>query len=258
MEGTILSAAEAVEYGEFKRTRREAEIAVALHKLIVNASRRETDRHALKAACESAKKLNAYGVLSSPVGVAAAKKHLSGTQSYVIALVGGTGESLIPVKRLETRKAVSQGAKEIRLVLCYSALRAGNSSYLRREIKKIKRAARKCPLSVSLEDHSIGEEEIALGTRAAVEGKADAVCVRGEIPLVLRALRVSGGKLRVDVSEVENAEQLRALLKSGAALAETSDAERIASELHDAAREESARLSTVMIPSADEEAPRTE
>ena len=247
MEGTYLSAAEAVEYGEFKRTRREAEIAVTLHKLVVEASRRETYKSALKTACESAKKLNAYGVLASPVGVAAAKKHLSGSQTYVICLVGGTGESLIPVKRLEAKKAIWQGAKEIRLVLCYSALRSGNASYLRREVKKIKRVAKKLPLVVSLEDHTLSEEEIAFGTKAACEGGADAVCVRGELPLLLRALRASGGKVRVDVGEVENAEQLRVLVKSGASLVQTNVPERIAEELYDAAREEGERLSAVRI-----------
>ncbi len=247
MEGTYLSAAEAVEYGEFKRTRREAEISVTLHKLTVDASRRETDRFALKTACESARKFFAYGVLVSPINVAAAKKHLAGSETYVICLVGGTGESILPVKRLEAKKALSQGAKEIRLVLCYSALRAANASYLRREIKKIKRAVRKLPLVVSLEDHSLGEEEVALGAKLAAEAGADAVCVRGETQFVLRALRASGGKIRVDASEVENAEQLRALIKAGSSLFGTSDPERIAKELYDRAREESEQVATVPI-----------
>ena len=244
MEGTFLSAAEAVEYGEFKRTRREAEISVTLHKLTVDASRRETDRFALKTACESARKLFAYGVLVSPVHVGAAKKYLAGSETYVICLVGGTGETIVPVKRLEAKKAISQGAREIRLVLCYSALRAANASYLRREIKKLKRAARKVPLVVSLEDHTLGEEEIALGAKLAAEANADAVCVRGETQLVLRALRAGGGKIRVDASEVENAEQLRTLAKSGASLLGTADPERIAKELYERAREEAGQLAS--------------
>ncbi len=247
MEATYLSAAEAVEYGEFKRTRREAEISVVLHKLTVDASRRETDRFALKTACESARKLSAYGVLVSPVHVGAAKKHLTGSECYIVCLVGGTGESILPVKRLEAKKAISQGAREIRLILCYSALRAANVSYLRREIKKTRRAARKLPLVISLEDHTLGEEDVALGAKLAAEGGADAVCVRGETQLVLRALRASGGKIRVDVSGVENAEQLRALSKAGASLIGTSDPEKIAKELYDRAREESGQVLTVPV-----------
>lgn len=242
MEGTVISAAEAVEYGEFKRTKREAEIAVACKKLLVDASRRETDRYALKTACESARKLGAYGVLVSPVGVAPAKKHLSGSTTYVSCLVGGTGETLMPVKKLEAKKAISLGARDIRLVLCYSALRAGNLSYLKREVKKVRRAAKKLPLSVSLEDHTLSEDEVALGVRAAAEGGADAVCVRGETQLLLRALRAGGGKVRVDASCIENAEQMRSLAKAGGRLMQTDVPERIAKEMYEQAKEETERV----------------
>lgn len=236
METTVLSAAEAVEYGEFRRNRREAEIAVSLHKLVVDASRRETDRYSLKAACDSAKKFASYGVLVSPVNVASARRGLTGSECYVCCLVGGTGESLMTVKKTEAKKAAAQGAKEIRLVLCYSALRSGNAQYLKREVKKVKRAVKRLPLVVSLEDHSLSEDEVALGVRAATEGGADAVCVRGEVELVLRALRASAGRLRVDAAGAENAEQLRALLKAGASRVSTGCSERVAEEMYQAAQ----------------------
>lgn len=245
MDEMMLSAAEAAEYGEFKRSRREAEIAVSLHKLIVDASRRETDKYALKTACTCVRKLFSYGVLVTPVGVAAAKRHLAESESYVVALVGGTGETLLSVKRYEAKKAVAAGAKEIRLVPCYSALKAGNLGYLRREVKRVKKAVRKRPLVLSVEDHALSSDEVALAVRCACDGGADAVCVRGETELVLRALRVSAGKLRVDASGVENAEQLRAVLKSGAACVTTSCAEKISEEMYEMAREEGQRLIAV-------------
>ncbi len=256
--GTFLSAAEAAEYGEFKRTRREAEIAVSLHKLIMDASRRETDRHMLKSACDSVRKLYSYGVLVSPVSVAAAKRNLQDTEAYVVALVGGTGETLLPVKKYEAKKAVGQGARELRLILCYSALKAGNLGYLRREVRRVKRTARKLPLAVSLEDHSLSEDEVALGVRAACEGGADAVCVRGEVNLVLRALRVSAGKIRVDASNVENAEQMRALLKAGASLITTDCADRISEEMYRMAREEAGQIGTVVLPLPEHELQETD
>ncbi len=237
MEGRYLSAAEAAEYGEFKRTRREAEIAVSLHKLIVDAAARETDRYRRKAVCEQAKKLSAYGVFTSPVGIAAVKRHLSGSEVRICCRIGGTGETLLPVKKYEAKRAIAQGAGELRLVLTYSALKSGNAAYLKREVKKLRRAARKRLLVVSLEDHSLTEDDIALGTRAAVEGGADAVCVRGDVGLVLRALRVSGGKLRVDASDVENSAQLEELLRAGASLVQTSDPQKIAEEMYEKVRE---------------------
>ncbi len=242
--GTFLSAAEAAEYGEFKRTRREAEIAVSLHKVIVDASH-EASRGTLKGACSCVRRLFSYGVLVPPVLAASAKKYLAGSESYVIACIGGTGETLPSVKKYEARKCISQGAKEIRLFPCGSALKAGDLSYLRREVKRVKRAARKLSVILSLEDRSFTEEEVALGTRAACEGGADGVCVRGEVALVLRALRVSAGKLRVDASHVENAEQMRSLLKAGAGLITTACAEEIAEEMYRMAREEASHIGTV-------------
>ncbi len=246
--GTFLSAAEAAEYGEFKRTRREAEIAVSLHKIIVDASRREAGRDALKAACGCVRRLFSYGVLVPPVLASPAKKRLAGSEAYVVVRIGGAGETLPAVKRYEAKKSVSQGAREILLSPCFSALKAGDLAYLRRETKKVKRAVRKLPLILSLEDHTLSEDEVALGVRAACEGGADGVCVRGEVSLVLRALRVCAGKLRVDASGVENAEQMRALLKAGASLLSTDCAEEIAEEMYRMAREEAGRIATVSFP----------
>ncbi len=232
METTIVSAEEAAEFGEFKRSRREAEIALLLKKVVVDASRRETDRHALKGACDCAKKFGARGVLVSPVGVSAAKKFLAGAEPCVVCLVGGTGESLPALKRAEAKRAARQGAREILLVPCYSALAGGNASYLKREVKKVKRAAKRNAVFLLLDDHTLTEDDVALGTRAAKEGRADGVCVRGEPRLVLRALTVGGGRLSVHCTGVENAAQLRTAVRAGAMSASSRALEEIAEELY--------------------------
>lgn len=237
MDTTVLSAAEALEYGEFKRSRREAEVMLTLKKLIVDASRRETDKSALKSACESASKLGAALVLVSPVHAAAAKRLLAEREPRVSCCVGGTGESLISIKKAEAKKAMKQGAAEIRLVPCYSALIGGNIAYLKREFRRVKKAVKKCALVIMLDDPVLDGEELARGIRTACEAKADGVCVRGELPVLMRAVKASAGRLTVHVSHVENAEQLRLLLKAGASYASTCQAEKIAEELYFSAKE---------------------
>ena len=236
-QSAVLSAAEAAEFGEFKRYRRETEISLTLKKLVLDASGRETDKHALKAVCESAKRLGAACVLVSPVNASAARRNLV----PFCCIVGGTGESITAVKKTEAKKAVRQGAGELRLIPCYSALVGGNLSYLKREIKRVKRAAKKCALTVALDDRALSADQVAFGVRAACEGKADAVCVRGETALVLRAQpaargeraqQVASGRISSDVSFVENAEQLRLLVKAGARRAVTGNGERIAEDLY--------------------------
>ena len=229
-----LSPEELAEYAEYKRRKRETEISFTLRRLIVDASRRETDRQALRLACESAKRLGAKTVLVSPVNVAQAKKLLSGSGVAVCCLVGGSGETLSSVKRFEVKKAIRLGAQEVRLVLCYSALSSGNVSCLRREIRSIRRAVKKRALSVSLEDHTVGAEQMALGVRLAAECRADSVCLPGEVDTLLLAAEVANGRLKLDCSGVENSEQLRMLVKAGMSRAVTRNGEEIAQALYDA------------------------
>ena len=136
-----ISAEEAAEFAEFKKSRREAEYALALGKLVADASMPMLGDAALKGVCESAKRCALYGVLVSPVRVAAAKKLLGASGVRVLCLAGGTGESLPAVKRAEVRRAVRQGAREIYLFPCRSALAEGREGYLKREVKSVRRAA---------------------------------------------------------------------------------------------------------------------
>ncbi len=236
MEQKVLSASDATDYEEFKRSRREAEIAVTLKRLIVDASRRETDKRVLKTACERAKRLGASGVLVSPVNVSSARRLLAGSRVNIICLVGGTGESLPAVKKAEAKKARSQGAAEIRLVPAYSALAGRNLGYLKKEVKKVRKAVKKCAVTLSLEDGSLSGDDVALGVKAAREGGAHGVCVRGDVSSVARAVEAGADRLRVDASGIENAGQLRDTLRAGALRAQTITPDRLVKELYDALR----------------------
>lgn len=230
MENVVISEKEAAQFREFKRSRREAETELRLRKAIVDASRRETEKRALAHACGIAKKFRASAVAVSPVNVALCRRILQESGVGVICYVGGTGESLPAVKKSEAKKAFSHGAGEVRLVPCYSRLVAGDLPYLKREIKKVKKAAKKHALTLSLEDRALSREEVLTGVRAAVEAKADGVCVRGELSFLSAALEASGG-MRVDVSLAENSEQFESLLRAGASRAGSACLEGIAEEL---------------------------
>ncbi len=234
VEGERLTPAEAAEFTEFKRTRRETEVLLALKKMIVDASRRESAGEMLKKGCELAKRMHAGGILVSSANVGIARRLLKEQGAHVICLVGGTGECMPAVKQYEAKRAVRMGASEIRLVPCYSALVGRDLHYLRREVKRVRRAARGCPVVLSLEDRTLEEEEIALGVRAAAEGGAAGVCVRGETPVLLQAVESGAGKLFTDCSGVENAEQFRTLLHLGAARLTTPCPDRIADDLFSA------------------------
>ncbi len=231
-ERVTLSPHEAAEYVEFKRYKRETEVSFTLRRLILDASRRETDKNSLKSTCEIAAKINADGILVTPVNVSAVKRLLGGRKVKICCLAGGTGESLISVKCREAKQAVRQGAQEIRLVLCYYALASGNLGYLKREMKKVRRCVRRANLTLSLEDSSLGADRIATAVKIARETGVNGVCVRGDISVVLRALEEANGKLSIDCSGVENAEQLRTLVKAGVSRATTRVGDVIAGGLY--------------------------
>ncbi len=240
-EQTLISAAEAAEYGEFKRNKREAEIAFTLRRLIIDASRLE-EPASLKRACETAQRLNASAVLVSPVNVIKARKQFTTADVPIYCNVGGTGESVIAVKKKEAKIAVRQGVREIKITLCYSALKNGNAGYLKRELKRIRRAVKKRTLTVSLENYALSEEEISLGVKAACAAGADGVCVRGEARLVECAVTAGAGRVFVEVAGVENSAQLKALIKAGAARAVTADGGKIAEELYAALPERNGEI----------------
>ena len=125
MEENVMSAQQEREFGEFQRLRREKEITLTLKKIVVDASGREIDRRDLKRVCGCAKKIGASEVLVSPVTVAAAKRELGTGKVKLGCIVGGTGETLLSVKKTEAKRAAKSGAEVIRLVPCYSRLFSG-------------------------------------------------------------------------------------------------------------------------------------
>lgn len=223
----VLSQAEEAEYREFLRTKREAEIALLLRRLVVDLSG-ESDRFALKAGVESAVRLSAAGVLVSPMQVALVKKLLKKSGPRLMALVGGTGESLPSVKKLEAKRALRQGAEEIVLTVSTYSLKNGAAQNVRRELRTVRRAARRAVFSAALFDRRLSREEVLFGVREAAEAGADGAYLAAEAEAVEAA---SESGLSLGAARAENAEQLKLLVKAGAGRILTMQAERIAEEL---------------------------
>jgi len=240
---TVLSAAEAAEYGEFCRNRREAETAFLLRRLVA-VGERGAGREDLRCLLAGARRLGLHAVSLSPTAAAFLKRDRDRTAPALRITVGGTGESLIPIKKTEAKKAVRAGASEVVLVPCISALRGGNFAYLKREFRSVRRAVRNRALIVSFDDRLVGETELALGVRAAIAAGVDGVAVRGEPAAVAFCLDRAGNRLFVEASCVENAAQLQLLVKAGAVRAETACAEKIAGELYRSTAESGAKTGT--------------
>ena len=165
--GIVLSPNEAEEYCEFKRQKRIAEVAAELAKSELYAAERDMGIGDLKKIADSAKRVKSAAVRVNPVHVPAMKNLLGASGVFIDCLVGGTGETLVKAKGYEAKLAVRSGAKEITLILCYSAIKSGRTGDTKREIKRVCRAARKAVVKVAADKTLTYAEILRLGKMAA-------------------------------------------------------------------------------------------
>ena len=133
------------------------------------------------------------------------------------------GENVTAVKVLEAKRAVADGADEIDMVACISAIKNGNYSYVKKEIRRVVKAA-KVSVKVIIETSLLTREEMI---RAAVcardagaafvktstgyfgEGaKAEDVRLLKETVKGACGVKASGG--------IRTAENLREMIEAGA------------------------------------------
>jgi deoxyribose-phosphate aldolase len=110
--------------------------------------------------CEEAKAHGFATVCVSSSHVAEAARALAGSQVLPIAVVGfPLGAALTTAKAFEAREAVSQGAREVDMVLNVGGLRAKDYALVQRDIAAVVEASRPAPVKVILETSLLSQEE---------------------------------------------------------------------------------------------------
>ena len=128
--------------------------------------------------CGEAAKYNFASVCVNPKNVKLAKSTLKKLHSKakVCTVIGfPLGENTTDVKVFETRKAVDDGAEEIDMVISVSELKQKNYNYVKKEIKKIKRACQGRLLKVIIESALLTDEEIRRACTLSEKAGADYV-----------------------------------------------------------------------------------
>ncbi len=146
-ESVRISRREAEEYRAYKRKKLQADIATALassESSILNGE--DAGR-----VCERAIRLRQVAVKVPITRLAVAARYLAKSKVKLDCVVGGTGETLTKVKMLEARLAAKKKAAEITLVVAPSLVDGCRYGEIRREIRKVRRAAGKVPLKVRVE-----------------------------------------------------------------------------------------------------------
>lgn len=167
-----ITTQEAIEYREYKRQRKRAEIlsAIANSEGILNdfEDEKKVRERAMRlrqaAVCMTPERLQTIGGLYVERGVA------------VDCLIGGNGETLAKVKAYEAKRAARMRASELTLMISPYAVVNGRYDEIAKEIKLVKRAASKVRLKVRV-NRTYTPAVLSRLARLCAEGGAAYFCV---------------------------------------------------------------------------------
>ena len=169
-----ISASELKEFEEFKRQKKLTELRRLLRTIDHTLLKQTATRADIKKLCDEAREFGFYSVCVQPVYVSACRDFLRHSPAVKIACVVGfpMGENLTATKVYETKCAVRDGADEIDMVICVSAVKNGNYSYVKKEIKQVVKAAKGNPVKVILETSLLTRDEMLRAAACARDAGA--------------------------------------------------------------------------------------
>lgn len=238
---TSISADEMAEFEEFKRQKKVLEIRRLLKTIDHTLLKQTAKREDIRKLCAEAVEYGFYSVCVQPVYVSACNELLKNAPQIKIACVVGfpMGENKTETKVFETKRAIADGADEIDMVICISAVKNGNFSYVKREIKQVVKAAKGSPVKVILETSLLTREEMVKAALCARDAgaafvktstgyfgegaKAEDVRLLKDTVKGACSVKASGG--------IKTAEQFREMLAAGADRIGTSSGKEIADTL---------------------------
>ncbi len=146
-EGVTISLKEAEDYCAYKRQKKINEIMQAMRR---SESELTVDESAVKL-CERASRLRQSSIRMRPSELLQRGEIFKRSPLKIDCIVGGNGETFPKAKAFEAKCAVKEGAKELTLVLTASLIENCRYQEIRKEVKRVKRAAKKIPVKVQVE-----------------------------------------------------------------------------------------------------------
>lgn len=127
----------------------------------------------IKQLAETAKQHGFFSVCIQPYYVPFAAQWLKGTEVKVCTVIGfPLGANTTAVKAFETKKAVSDGADEIDMVINIGALKAKEHSVVEEDIREVVLAAAGKTVKVILETALLTSEEITIASKLSQKAGA--------------------------------------------------------------------------------------
>ena len=240
-DGVRISPEEMAEFEEFKKQKKVLELRRMLKAIDHTLLKQTATREDIRKLCREAVDYGFYSVCVQPVYVSDCADFLKDAPQIKIACVVGfpMGENKTETKVFETKRAVADGADEIDMVICISAVKNANYSYVKREIRQVVKAAKGAPVKVILETSLLSHEEMIKAAQCAKDAgaafvktstgyfgegaKTEDVRLLKETVKGACSVKASGG--------IRDAVQFRAMLGAGADRIGTSSGVAIAESL---------------------------
>ena len=207
--GVYLSQTDAEEYRAYKKRKKLTEISYAFSRSEGTLMGAEDTQKT----CERATRLKQAAVKLPLSKLSQAAFYLAGSRVKLDCVVGGAGETLTKVKAYETKIALRRHAKEITLVLTPSLTDACRYGEIRREVKRLRRIAKKAELKVY-----VGRKLslTVLGRLARIASEAGARYFSIPYFLGCERLRMDlTGGCQLEVCDVETLADFRKLMDAG-------------------------------------------
>ncbi len=208
-QGITLTQKEAEEYCAYKRQKKICEITSAMRR----AESILTANDVATTVCHQATRLRQNAVRMTPVEMLQRGEFFFKSPVGVDCIVGGNGETLAKVKAYETRLAIRAGAKEITLLLSPTQIAACRYSEIRKEIKRVRRAARKAVLKVRV-DKNYPQATLSRLARLSAEGGAQYFSLPYFKGCEVLQAELSGGCL-LEVSGIEKLSDYKQTVGAG-------------------------------------------
>ncbi len=209
VEKVAISKREAIEYRDYKRQKKRAEIMSALS---CSEGILETTEEVRRVG-ERAVRLRQAAVCLPSARLKEAGEYLLKNGVAMDCVGGGGGDTLAKVKAYEAKMAVRMRAKELTLVLSPYLIENCKYMEIRKEIRRVRRVARRTVLKVFV-DARYPKERLAQMARIASESGAQFFCV----PYFEGCERLRGdliGGCRLQVSKVEDLPAFKRLINAG-------------------------------------------
>jgi len=134
----------------------------------------EATEKEIKGLCKEAGDYQFKAVCVNSSWVSLCKKELKNTKVKVCSVVGfPLGSMSTRAKVYETRQAVKDGADEIDMVINIGRLKGGDYGYVKKEIRKVVKAARGKIVKVIIETCLLTDKEKQKACQLCVKAKAD-------------------------------------------------------------------------------------